>query len=248
MDHHEHPHHPHQPNKENIIAISIIIGALLVCISVFYNTRLLIKSGLGGGGNLQVQDGSGAQVAALPDTAPVKVDERKGAALLGKSSAKVEIVEFSDFQCPFCQKFFNETYKQIKTKYIDTGKVKLVFRHFPLSNIHPFAQKAGEASECALKQNKFFEYHDVLFQKGQADGTGLSVQDLKQYAKDLGLNQNNFNSCLDSGQMADVVKNDATTGSKAGVTGTPTLFVNGVKIVGAQPYSVFEQAIENALK
>jgi len=175
-----------------------------------------------------------------------KLTERRGAPSIG--SGKLEIVEFSDFQCPFCQRFFNEAYKEIKSKYIDTGKAKLVFRHFPLSSFHVNAQKAAEAAECANKQNKFPEYHDVLFEKGQADGTGLAVFDLKQYAKDLGLNTAKFNSCLDNGETADIVKKDIEDGGKAGVTGTPTIFINGEKIVGAQPYSNFEQKIEAALK
>ena len=183
----EHHEHQHNPKKENVIAASVIIGAILVSASIFYNTKLLINSGglkttaattTGTAGNAQ------AQAQAQAQTTPVKVDARKDAAVLGKSSAKVELVEFSDFQCPFCKQFFNETYKQLKEKYIDTGKVKLVFRHFPLTSIHPYAQKAGEAAECANRQKKFFEYHDVLFQKGQSNGSGLAVEDLKQYAKD----------------------------------------------------------------
>ena len=246
----EHHEHHHNPKKENIIAASVIIGAILVSASIFYNTKLLINSGglKSAATTTNTVAAGSAQKAAVPDATPVKVDERKDAPVLGKSSAKVELVEFSDFQCPYCKQFFNETYKQLKEKYIDTGKVKLVFRHFPLTNIHPFAQKAGEAAECASRQKKFFEYHDVLFEKGQSNGTGLAVSDLKQYAKDLGLNTSKFNSCLDNGETAEIVKGDQATGSKVGVSGTPTAFVNGVRIVGAQPFTAFETAIENALK
>ncbi|MEK7618301.1 MAG: DsbA family protein [Patescibacteria group bacterium] len=248
-EHHEHAHsHEHQPaKKDNIIASSIIVGAILISASIFYNTKLVIQSF--GGKSLGVQGSAQniqpQQQAAPVPQGPVDVAERKDAPKTGRG--KVVIEEFSDFQCPFCQKFFNDTYKQIKTKYIDTGKATFVFRHFPLP-IHQNAQKAGEAAECANRQGKFFPYHDRLFEKMQPDGTGLNMADLKQYAVDLGLNVSKFNTCLDNGETAEVVKKDITDGQAAGVSGTPTVFVNGVKIVVAQPFSSFEQAIEQALK
>jgi protein-disulfide isomerase len=164
------------------------------------------------------------------------------------------MVEFSDFQCPFCAKFFKETYSQIKSKYIDTGKVKLVFRHYPLP-MHQNAQKAAEAAECANRQGKFFEYHDLLFENSQSDGSGLAMEDLKKYADQLGLNKgtlgfgkDKFNQCLDRGEAAETVKKDVSDAQSAGISGTPSFFVNGKKIVGAQPFANFEQAIEEALK
>lgn len=250
--HHEHAHehtHEHQLKKDNIIASSIIVGAILISASIFYNTKLLIRE-FGVEGVNQRLAGLGSQAQQVPQApqapqGPVDVVERKDAPKIGRG--KVIVEEFSDFQCPFCQRFYNDSYKQIKTKYIDTGKVQFVFRHFPLP-IHQNAQKAGEAAECANRQGKFFPYHDVLFEKMQPDGTGLNISDLKQYATDLGLNASKFNSCLDNGETAEVVKKDTTDGQAAGVSGTPTVFVNGVKIVGAQPFSAFEQAIEAALK
>lgn len=245
---HEH-HHVHQ-KKESLIATSIIVSAILIAVSIFYNTKLVLEQ-MDGGGKLQaqapIQVGSPtAQVPSEP-TGPVKVASRKDAPVLGKSSAKVEIVEFTDFQCPFCQRFFKEAYKQIKEKYVDTGKAKIVFRHYPLP-FHSNAQKAGEAAECANRQGRFVQYHDVLFEKMQADGTGLDAESLKTYAKDLGLNASKFNQCLDGGETTEIVKKDMEEGQTAGVSGTPTFFVNGVKLVGAQPFSSFEQAIEAELK
>jgi len=225
--------------KDLLVPASILIGAILISASICWSSGKISWSGskaIVAEGNGQAQAGSGEEV---------KVANRRGTPTIGKG--KVEIVEFSDFQCPFCQQFFNVAYKEIKTKYIDTGKVKIIFRQFPLP-FHANAQKAAEASECANKQDKFVEYHDILFLKGQSDGTGLSVTDLKQYAKDLGLNTSKFDACLDNGETADIVKKDLEDGQKAGVNGTPTFFVDGKKIVGAQPFSAFQTAIDEALK
>ncbi|PIN75476.1 disulfide bond formation protein DsbA [Candidatus Woesearchaeota archaeon CG10_big_fil_rev_8_21_14_0_10_37_12] len=160
----------------------------------------------------------------------------------GAESAPIIMIEFSDFECPFCGRFYTETLPQIQENYIDTGKVKLVFRDFPLP-FHPNAQKASEAAECADEQSKFWEMHDVLFEHQ----TALSSANLKQYAADLGLDTDQFNDCLDSGKFADEVKKDNTDGQIVGVSGTPTFFINGIQITGAQPYAAFEQVIEAEL-
>ncbi len=250
-EHHQtsnYPGHHQSQKKENIIAASIIVGAILISVSIFYNAKLIIQQNIGS--SLSVQGESQniqpkPQVPAQQPQGPVQVAQRKDAPKAGRG--KVVVEEFSDFQCPFCQRFYNDSYKQIKEKYIDTGKITFIFRHFPLP-FHQNAQKAHEAAECASRQGKFWPYHDLLFVKMQADGTGLNNADLKQYAKDLGLNASKFNSCLDNGETAEIVKKDLADGQAAGVSGTPTVFVNGQKIVGAQPFSSFEQAIEQALK
>jgi len=162
--------------------------------------------------------------------------------VLGDSKAKVTIVEFSDYECPFCGRYFTQTYPQLKKDYIDTGKVRLVFRDYPLP-FHQNAQKAGEASECADDQGKFWEMHDKLFRNQQA----LSVENLKKYAGELGLDQKKFDECLDSGKYASEVQNDMNDGSKYGVSGTPSFFVNGQILVGAQPYSEFKKLIDAEL-
>jgi len=181
---------------------------------------------------LSQPSGNNIDMKALMDDDDVK----------GNKDATVTIVEFSDFECPFCARFYRDTYGQIVTKYIDTGKVNLVFRDFPLS-FHKQAQKAAESAECAGEQGKYYEMHDVLFEKGVAGG----VTSFKQFASDLGLDTNKFNTCLDSGAMASEVKKDMADGQKAGVRGTPGFVINGELISGAQPFSVFEAAIEKAL-
>lgn len=164
-------------------------------------------------------------------------------AVKGNANAKVTIVEFSDFECPFCGKFYEETYPLILKNYVDTGKVKIVFRDFPLTSIHPNAQKAAEATECAAEQGKFWEMHDKLFENQDS----LSVDDLKKYAADLKLNTATFNSCLDSGKMTAEVEKDAQEGMSYGVTGTPAFFINGRLVSGAQEFSAFEAIIDEEL-
>ena len=171
----------------------------------------------------------------------------------GNPNAPVTVVEFSDFQCPFCARFFAQTLPQIQQDYIDSGKVKLVFRDFPIDSIHPNAIAGSIAAHCANEQGKFWEYHDKLFE-GQTQWARLSAGDaantFKQYATELGLNSDNFNSCLSSGKSLDEINNDYRDGINYGVTGTPAFFIgndkNGyVTVIGAKPYSAFQQVIDD---
>lgn len=161
---------------------------------------------------------------------------------LGKSEAPVTLVEFSDFQCPFCQAAA-PTLKQVEQKFGD--KVRIVYRQFPLTNLHPFAFKAAEASLCANEQGMFWQMHDAMF----ADQQKLSVTDLKQTARRLGMNGKSFDGCLDSGRYVEQVQNDQKEGSRIGVNGTPAMFINGVAVDGgAVPYQVLEAAIQKELE
>lgn len=174
---------------------------------------------------------------------PARADvEIEGHPMKGSPDAPVTIVEFSEFQCPYCGRYTQETFPLIDETYIQTGKVKYVFRHFPL-NFHEYAQKAAEASACAEEQGMFWEYHDVLF----ANQDALDVDSLKQYAADLGLDMAKFNACLDSGAMADRVQQDVSDGAVLGVSGTPAFFINGIALFGAQPFSSFQDLIEEEL-
>jgi predicted DsbA family dithiol-disulfide isomerase len=146
----------------------------------------------------------------------------------GPADAPVTIVEFSDFECPFCGALF-PTLKALEQTHAKT--VRLVYRHFPLTNIHPYAQKAAEASLCAHDQGRFWEMHDSLFGFQQ----DLTVKSLKLRARELNLDTAAFDACLDSGEQAARVKADMADAAKAGVTGTPTLFVNGRILLGNQP-------------
>jgi protein-disulfide isomerase len=158
----------------------------------------------------------------------------------GAKDAPVTIVEFSDFQCPYC-KTANATVKQVLERY--PGKVRLVFRDFPLASIHPQAPKAHEAARCAAEQGKFWEYHDLLFDRSPK----MTPADLKQYAQELKLESAAFDKCLDSGKHAAAVDKDAQEGAGLGLTGTPSFFINGKQLVGAQPLTAFQKIIDNEL-
>ena len=157
----------------------------------------------------------------------------------GPESAKVTIVEFSDFECPFCSRA-TETVKQVVASY--GNKVRLVFRHYPLP-FHKSAQKAAEAGACAADQDAFWKLHDAMF----ANQDNLSVDGLKKMAADAGLDGAKFDTCLDSGAKAELVKKDMEDGKKAGVSGTPAFFINGHKLSGAQPPEAFKDIIDAEL-
>jgi protein-disulfide isomerase len=170
---------------------------------------------------------------------------------LGKSDAPVTVIEFSDYQCPFCQRFVRNTLPALKTDYIDTGKVRYVFRDFPLA-MHRQARKAAEAAHCAGEQGKYWEMHDVIFNNQQA----LKVEDLKEHASSLDLEPAAFNNCLEQGKYAAEIDKDFADGSTAGITGTPSFFIGktepngtieGTLIRGAQPITAFRQVIDGLL-
>lgn len=167
----------------------------------------------------------------------------EGAHAIGNEDATVTIVEWSDFQCPFCGKFYSETEIKLRANYVDTGKVLFIYKHFPLEAIHPMATPAAVASECASEQGKFWAYHDKVFENYRS----ISVANLKTWAGSLGLDQKQFDECLDSNKYLDKVKADMAQGQAAGVRGTPGFTINGKLISGAQPYEVFESAIEAEL-
>ncbi len=152
----------------------------------------------------------------------------------------VDITAYSDFQCQYCARA-EMTLKKIKETY--GGRVAITFKHFPLP-FHNYAKKAAEASECARDQGKFQEYHDILFENQNK----LDVASLKSYASRLGLDREKFDSCLDGGEKADIVKKDHDEGISKGVSGTPTFFINEKKLVGSQPFENFKSVIDSELK
>jgi protein-disulfide isomerase len=158
----------------------------------------------------------------------------------GATNAAVTIIEFSDFQCPFCQRAA-PTLKKIRETYGD--KVRLVWKDFPLTQIHPQAFKAAEAARCAADQGKFWEFHDRLFGNQQA----LQPDDLKRYATETGLDAAKFNECFDSSKFAERVRDGVAMGTRLGVNSTPTMYVNGRLVSGAQPYEVISGIIDEEL-
>jgi protein-disulfide isomerase len=171
----------------------------------------------------------------------------------GDKNAKLTLIEFSDYQCPFCARHFRETLPQIERDYIKTGKVKYVFRDFPIEAIHKEAFKAHEAANCAGEQGRYWEMHDRLFLNQKAMG----LKDLVNHAQALGLDMPKFQLCLDSGKQTSEIRKDMADGQKAGVRGTPTFFLGMTEpndpklkaraIIGAQPYTIFKTALDSLL-
>ncbi len=165
---------------------------------------------------------------------------------LGNANAEVTIVEWADYQCPFCERYFTDIFGQIKKDYIDTGKVKFVFKN--LAFLGKESTDAANAAMCAKEQNKFWEYHDYLFTNQQGENQGaFSVDNLKKFAVTLGLNAAQFNSCLDSQKYNTQVQEDIADANKNGFNSTPSTAVGSTPIVGAQPYATFKAAIEAEL-
>ena len=191
--------------------------------------------------NLAVELARDVEVNFLLD--PVRADfDLSGSPSYGPDDARVTLVEFSDFECPYCGRFF-PTVQRIKEEYGD--RVRLVYLQFPLTELHPHAWKAAEASLCAHEQGRFWDMHDLLFEEQDA----LAIEDLKEKASRLELDRESFDTCLDSGRMAEKVRSDIRQGEVHGVTGTPAIFVNGVQVEGgAVPYPVIAQIIDGELE
>jgi protein-disulfide isomerase len=239
------------PIRKVNINIVYVLGFLLIIASfligmLFTKVQYLEQSG---NGTINIDDQANNEVAPSAPTGPVDVSNGN-LPVLGNEDAKVTLVLFSDFQCPFCKAIVDDALPQIKKDYIDTGKAKLYFRHFPLTSIHPNAQKAAEAGECANEQGNFWAFHDEMF-KNQTNWEGLpsdqAIAKFGEYANIVGLNGAQLSECVSSGKMADKVKKDADDGSKVGVNGTPATFINGMMISGAAPFSDFKAEIEKQL-
>lgn len=237
--------------KVNKSMLFLVAGLALGLGLGYFGGNFQAKKAVATGGNNQqvaAQNNPPPADTAPQPSAPVKITVAKDDHIRGAKNPKVYLVEYSDFQCPYCQRHA-PTLKQALSEYKD---IALVYRHYPLS-FHQNAQISAEASECAAEQGKFWEYHDVLFQKGQGDGTGLAPVDLEQYAKQLGLNSAQFDGCLAAKKYSSKVSAGLTQGSSLGVDGTPGTFIvdkdgNGTLVAGAVPYATLKAAIDAALQ
>lgn len=160
---------------------------------------------------------------------------------LGPNDAPITIIEFSDYECPFCKRFHEETFFRLLDAY--EGQIRFVYRDFPLASIHSNAIPAAEAANCAREQEAFWEFHDLLFGLSQ----GLSRDAYLSYARSLGLDEAAFEACLDSRRYQEEVEDDYNFAARLGVRSTPTFFINGLPLVGAQPFEVFQQVIDQEL-
>ncbi len=232
----------------HIFVGGLVVGILVLCTIGFFILLPMVLKGatLGAGGYVAptpsyVPDSGNPSPGAPAVLAPVdeKVDH-----ITGNKKAKVTVVEYSDFECPFCGRF-HPTVKEALSKY--GNDIRVVYRHFPLTSIHPTAVPSAEASECAAEQGKFWEFADKMFD----NQTGLTSAYFSQVARDLGLNVSKFDSCVSSRKYKARVEADMASGNAAGVQGTPHTIVVGangqqIPVSGAQPFSVLEAAIQQA--
>ena len=239
--------------KNNLMAFAIMFAAVVI-------SGALIFVGIRFGGQMSSDDlhaeitlGIENFIAEQNKPPSVEGDFSDDDAFIGDKNAPVTIVEFSEFQCPFCAKFYNDAYQEIKEKYVETGKVKVVFRDFPL-NFHKGAYPAALATECVREQGgdeMFFDMHDLLFEdQSIIGGEDLDVinGNLADLAYKVGADLGEYNECVISEKYKDDINGDIADAQRAGVTGTPAFIVNGALISGALPFATFEDAIEEALE
>lgn len=227
-----------------------ILVVLLVIASFLVGSLWTRVKNIETGQKLAVKEGVQNKPQAQPTSVVLGEQDRSkiesgGAASRGPENAKVTVVEFSDFQCPYCASYSTTTYNQIKKEYGD--RIRYVFHDYPLS-FHQFAQKAAEAASCAGDQGKFWEMHDLLFAKNSEWSAGKSVEEIfVTYAGQIGVDKAKFKECLASGKFTQVVKDDVVLGGAVGVSGTPSFFINGQMLVGAQSFESFKAIIDKEL-
>jgi len=248
-----------EPLNKNLALICVTVIVLCVVILVWFFNKPepsnSVNNNTGNIANNNVPVQQQPRVDQPSGIVKVSIDDDPA---FGSKNAPLTLIEFSDFQCPFCRLFWRDTLPQITKEYIDTGKLKFVYRDFPLSS-HPAAEPSAQAAECADDQGKFLAMHDKIFQEQAKQGQGtvqFTSQDIKTWASQIGLNTLKFNQCLDSGKYADEVEKDLADGSAAGIEGTPGFFIgksdssgviNGTLISGAQPFSAFKAVIDQIL-
>ncbi len=166
--------------------------------------------------------------------------ERNPGPTKGQADAPITIVEFSDFQCAFCRKFWKETLPKIEAAYINTGKVRFVYRH--LIALGPLSEQAAHGAECAQEQGKFWPYHDLLFER--TGPLAFTQGKLKEYARELGLDGGAFDACMASGRHKDRIRRETEVARYLGATGTPTFLINGQLLIGSHPFETFDRILD----
>lgn len=222
----------------------------LLTIPILIGIGVLIGQGLGNGQSIQADQRT---VPALTETQnPPDADDDP---FMGSENASITMIEFSDYQCPFCRTFFNETLPLIKKNYIDKGLVKFVYRDMPLTSLgHTDATPAANAAECAREQGgdeMYFAFHDLIFEGENKLGYGtvsIPEESLYTYAKELSLDETAFRECQEGQRYYEEIAADTSAGRAAGMRGTPSFIINGQMIVGAYPYESFEQILNELLE
>ncbi len=223
-----------------LIVASFLLGMLVTKVQY-------LESGAVTGTPSQAQAGAQQQQPANAAQPGAKVDVTAGnLPAQGDPNAKVKVVEFADFQCPFCEQWFTTVEASLIKDYVKTGKVTFSFRDYAF--LGQESTYAAEAARCANDQGKYWDFHDYLYShQGQENSGAFAKDKLEGFAATMGLDTTTFNSCLESDKYAQAVKDDTTAGQKASVNGTPTVYVNGIQLVGAQPYSALQTLIDQEL-
>lgn len=246
--------HSSSSKRDYFLPISILIAGVLIAGSLIYSTG---KKTVGPAETKKTDIDSAVQAPAA-----VQGVEIGDSVILGDPKAPVTFIEYADYQCPFCTSFFQETEPLLIKDYVDKGKMKMVYKDFAF--LDQFAggknesHLAAEAAVCSADQGKFWDYHDLIFKteladqetnQGKSENNGnLNVNKLESLASELGLNKEQFNSCLESNKYKDKIQKEVAEAQALGVKATPTFFINGQKFEGALPYPQFKATIDNLLK
>ena len=236
----------HQPIESRFLPISILVAAVLISGSILF--AVFYKGGAATPSPAVQQPQAAAPTSTISIMALSPRD-----AVLGDANASVTFIEYGDYQCPFCVQYFSQTQPLLIKKYVDSGKMKMVFRSFPF--LGPESTAATEAAECAADQNQAWAYHSALYQaKAQDEQKGGSENDgslnrtlFLKLAQQLGMDIPAFTTCIDTNKYASQVAQEKTVASAAGVDSTPVFFINGRQIMGAQPYANFQSVIDGLL-
>jgi protein-disulfide isomerase len=260
-------HRQSEGNGLLVLSGSIVIAAIMLSasfiivggdISSSLTDLTITTTGTGNSGS-----GTGNDAVVAPTPTPPAAGQTvqmsdiidNAAGSIGDPDAPVVIVEWSDYQCPFCRRWYNDSKENIFENYVETGKVRFIFKDFPL-NFHPMAEPYALAARCAGDQDQYWEMHDKIYDEqnpfGQGTVSNLTEEDIKQWASDLGLGTSSFNSCFDSAKYAADITANFNEGAANGINGTPGFIIGtkdgeGVVISGAQPYTVFQQTIDSLL-
>jgi protein-disulfide isomerase len=235
-----------QPSRSNRKLIALAFGVALALLACAVLVVALVVTVLYPSMRKAGDAGAPAATALSAPTSGPAVQQSSNT--LGDPSAPVKLVEYADFQCPYCRLYWQDTEKQIIANYVKTGKVYYEYRTVG-GYLGEESQAAAEAAYCAGDQGKFWDYHDALFSHWTGENVGdFTPEKLQQYAASIGLDQVAFEQCLSGDKMTARVQQDLDNAQKAGIKGTPSFFINDMVIEGAQPYSVFQQAIDQALQ
>jgi protein-disulfide isomerase len=233
----------------SILIAAVMVGGAIVFATLYKGGAAVPAGGAGGNGNVVEETSTTANPAAA-----MTLGSRD--AILGNASATVTLIEYGDYQCPYCVQFFSETQPQILQNYVNTGKVRVVFRDFAFLGAESTA--AANAAQCAEDQGKLWPYHDALYSAKLADDNKGGTEDdgffttteFLKLAQQVGLNIPTFTSCINNNTDANIVAQEKGDAANAGINATPSFIINGQMVTppGMQPYSVFQQAFDAALK